>query len=164
LAARGYDVHGVDISATAIGWARERFAAAGLVGTFLQGDVRDMPCFAEGSFDLVFDGACLHCLIDDDRSLCLAEARRLLASGGVFVVSSMCGAPRSDDAKARFDARASHLLEAGRPYRTLKPLGALEDELKAAGFEVLRSQLTRNPWWDHVVMPCRPAPGRRITP
>ena len=81
-----------------------------------------MPFFAERFFDVVIDGSCLHCLIGNDRARCLAEVRRILRFEGVFVVSSMCGLPKSDDAKARFDPQAGHLLENGRAYRTLKPL------------------------------------------
>ncbi|MDQ8729589.1 class I SAM-dependent methyltransferase [Bradyrhizobium sp. LHD-71] len=62
LARRGYEVCGVDISQAAIDWAGERFAEAGLEGTFRQGDVCNMSVFDDASFDIVMDGQCLHCL------------------------------------------------------------------------------------------------------
>ena len=74
---------------------------------------------------------------------------------GVFVVSSMCGLPKSDEAKARFDPQAGHLLKNGRAYRTLKPLAELASDLMEAGFEVQDSRLSVNPWWDHVTITCR---------
>lgn len=66
LAQRSYDVRGIDISRTAVLWAEERFAAVGLVGSFHEGDVRDMPIFGDRSFDIVIDGSCLHFPIGHD--------------------------------------------------------------------------------------------------
>ena len=157
LAAKGYEVHGIDIAGTAVAWARERFAAAGLRGSFHQGTVCHMPVFADGLFDVVFDGSCLHCLIGQHRGLCLAEVRRILKPDGVFVVSSMSGEPRSGDAKARFDPRTHCLMQDGRPCRTLKPLAAIEIELADAGFAVRDCSVRINPWWDHATLVCGPA-------
>lgn len=154
LAEKGYEVYGIDIAGTAVAWARERFAAAGLLGSFHQGTVCRMPIFTDGSFDIVFDGSCLHCLIDDDRGLCLTEVRRILKPDGAFVVSSMCGEPRSGDARARFDPQTRCLMQDGRPYRTLKPLAALEAELVVAGFAVRDRSVRVNPWWDHATLVC----------
>jgi SAM-dependent methyltransferase len=155
MARKGYEVHGIDISGTAIVWAEEQFAQSALLGHFLHGDVCAMPFFADESFDVVIDGSCLHCLIGDDRTRCLGEVRRILRPGGLFVVSSMCGLPKSDEAKARFDAQTGHLLEDGRPHRTLKPVADLASELANSGFEVQDGRLSVNPWWDHVTMVCR---------
>ncbi|KGM31359.1 hypothetical protein P409_27675 [Inquilinus limosus MP06] len=154
LAGKGYEVHGIDIAGTAVVWARERFAAAGLRGSFHQGTVCHMPVFADGSFDIVFDGSCLHCLIGGDRGQCLAEVRRILRPDGIFVVSSMCGEPRSGDAKARFDPQTHRLMQDGHPYRTLKPLAAIEAELAKADFEVRDRSVHINPWWDHATLVC----------
>lgn len=153
MAGRGYEVHGIDISEAAIAWAGEAFAESGLAGSFRQGSACAMPFFAGNPFDIMIDGACLHCLIDNDRTRCLQEVGRILRPEGVFVVSSMCGPPKSDDAKASFDG-AGHLLRDGRPYRTLKPLDDLARELTDAGFDVRDRKLTVNPWWDHVTMTC----------
>ncbi len=155
MAARGFEVHGIDITCSAIAWAMEGFAEHGLSGAFRHGSVCAMPFFAEQSFNIVIDGACLHCLIGNDRTLCLREVRRILRSDGVFVVSSMCGLPKSDDARARFDSLTGHLLQDGRPYRTLKPLAEIQRELMEAGFEVQDSKLSVNAWWDHVTIACR---------
>ena len=161
---RGYEVHGIDISEAAIAWAEEAFAESGLSGSFRQGSVCEMPWFAEKSFDVVIDGSCLHCLIGNDRARCLQEVRRILRPEGVFVVSSMCGLPKSDDARASFDPRTGHLLRDGRPYRTLKPLDDLARELKDCGFDVQDTKLRINPWWDHATMTCRMAGAERKRP
>ena len=160
MAQKGYEVHGVDISETAIAWAEQQFAASALSGSFRQGSVCEMLFFPERSFDVVIDGSCLHCLIGNDRARCLAEVRRILRFEGVFVVSSMCGLPKSEEAKARFDPAAGHLLENGRAYRTLKSEAELARELVEAGFEVQDSRLSVNPWWDHVTMTCRSTSGQ----
>ena len=47
MAQKGYEVHGVDISATAIAWAEQQFAEAALYGSFRQGSVCEMPFFPE---------------------------------------------------------------------------------------------------------------------
>ncbi len=113
-----------------------------------------MPFFEDEAFDIVFDGSCLHCLIGDERAQCLAEVRRILRIYGVFVVSSMCGEPKSDDARARFDPQTNCLMEDGEPYRTLKPLPELERELVDAGFKVRSRSIGVNPWWDHATLVC----------
>lgn len=155
MAAKGYEAFGIDLAETAVAWARERFAEAGLPGSFHKGNVCAMPFFDDASFDIVFDGSCLHCILGEDRNLCLAEVRRVLKPNGVFIVSSMCGLPKSDDAKARFDPKTGCLMEAGEPYRTLKPLADLMREISDAGFRVENQSLGVNPWWDHVTMTCR---------
>lgn len=155
LARRGYDVHGIDLSGEAIAWARAHFAASALPGVFHHGNVCKMVCFSGASFDVVVDGSCLHCLIGDDRARGLTEVRRILRPQGVFVVSSMCGPPKSEAAIARFDPRNGHLLENGKPYRTLKPLSEIVRELTLAGFELLDSRRNVNAWWDHATLVCR---------
>ena len=161
MAQKGYEVHGVDISETAIAWAEQRFAESARSGTFRQGSVCEMPFFPEKFFDVVIDGSCLHCLIGNDRARCLQEVRRILRFEGVFVVSSMCGLPKSEEAKARFDPQTGHLLENGRAHRTLKPLADIASELMEAGFEVQDSRLSVNPWWDHVTMTCQISDARQ---
>lgn len=155
LAQRGHEIYGIDISQTAIDWARQNFSAAGLSGSFAQGDVRFMSAFTPGSLDMVFDGACLHCLIGMDRARCLSEVHRILRPGGVFIVSTMCGLPRSAEAKAKFDPDRLCLLEAGEPYRTLKPLPDILAEIVEAGFGVEEDSVSVNPWWDHATIVAR---------
>lgn len=154
LAQIGYETCGIDVSETAILWAKERFATAHLTGFFHQGDVCCMRQFADESFDIVIDGACLHCLIGHDRAKGLAEIRRTLRKRGIFIVSSMCGMPKLEDAQAAFDPDSNWLMHDGAPYRTLKSLAALEAELAGAGFSILDTRVQTNPWWDHATIVC----------
>jgi ubiquinone/menaquinone biosynthesis C-methylase UbiE len=154
MAKRGYETYGIDISAEAVDWAQERFRLFGLAGAFTCGDVREMPCFEDGFLDIVMDGACLHCLIGDDRRQGLPEIRRILSEDGTFVVSTMCGPPRSEAAIKAYDSQIECLVENGRPYRSLKPLDAIMEELRKAGFVVMDYSVRENPWWDHATIVC----------
>lgn len=62
-------------------------------------------------FELIIDGSCLHCLIDDERVIFFAEVRRLLKPDGLFVVSSMCGSPGDSDDINVYDPIRHHLLK-----------------------------------------------------
>ncbi|KAK7249209.1 ubiE/COQ5 methyltransferase [Aureococcus anophagefferens] len=65
--------------------------------TYVCADALDLP-FEAGSFDVVLDKGCLDCFVSSetaryaprDRYLC--EVARVLGDGGVFVVTSVCGA------------------------------------------------------------------------
>ena len=129
LAERGYSVWGVHFSETAIRWAEKRF-------------------------ELIIDGSCLHCLIDNDRVLFFAEVKRLLKPGGRFVISSMCGTPGYSADISSYDPVRHHLVKDGQPWRTLKPLPALIDEIQKAQFNVLAIRVNNNAWWDHATLVC----------
>lgn len=83
LAEAAAHVTGMDVSADAIAYAREHYDAGNL--TFLEGDATrvDLP---DASFDLITAFELIEHL-DDWRAL-LNEARRLLAHGGQFIVST----------------------------------------------------------------------------
>lgn len=153
MANRGFHVYGIDISPTAIDWAEENFARQALRGEFQVGNVCCMP-FDQSSFDIVYDGSCTHCLVGDDRHRCFSEVRRVLRPGGTFVLSSMCGTPKSADAISQYDPRSRQLYENGRPIRTLKPLAELEHEMKVAGFTPIDHRVQLNSWWDHLTLVC----------
>jgi len=154
LAERGYSVWGVDISETAISWADKRFQQAGLSAQFFVGNVCHLDQCKDSMFELIIDGSCLHCLIDDDRPLFFAEVRRLLKPGGRVVISSMCGTPSNNADISAYDPVRYHLLKEGQPWRTLKPLSALTDEIQEAQFNVLAIKVNNNEWWNHTTLIC----------
>ncbi|GHF00473.1 hypothetical protein GCM10017786_36650 [Amycolatopsis deserti] len=81
LAARGFDVDAVDMSAEAISWARER-TPAGAAVTFHRGNVFEMSL--RGGYDLVYDSGCFHHLAPHRRLSYVEMLRRALAPGGHF--------------------------------------------------------------------------------
>jgi len=154
LAELGYSVWGVDWSETAIRWAEDRFQQAGLPARFIVGDVCNIHQCQGAMFELIIDGSCLHCLIDDARNLFFAEVRRLLRPGGRFVIGSMCGTPRQFEDIEAYDPLRHHLLKEGRPWRTLIPLTGLIDEAQKAHFNVEAFRVNKNKWWDHATIVC----------
>ncbi|MGW0989104.1 class I SAM-dependent methyltransferase [Streptomyces sp. NPDC002486] len=86
LAARGFDVDAVDLSSTAVEWARERARETGAENVrFHCGDAfalagRDLT----GPYDLVYDSGCFHHLPPHRRVSYLAFLEQLLAPGGLF--------------------------------------------------------------------------------
>lgn len=93
LAERGYAVTAFDISATAIGVARERFAGSGV--EFVVADWFALPASWRGAFDLVVELGNVQAL-DDRRGesfRCIAET---VAPGGVLFVR--CYRADPDDA------------------------------------------------------------------
>jgi 2-polyprenyl-3-methyl-5-hydroxy-6-metoxy-1,4-benzoquinol methylase len=154
LAERGYSVWGVDFSETAIRWAEKRFQQAGISAQFFVGNVCCIHQCKDSTFELIIDGSCLHCLIDNDRVLFFAEVKRLLKPGGRFVISSMCGTPGYSADISSYDPVRHHLVKDGQPWRTLKPLPALIDEIQKAQFNVLAIRVDNNAWWDHATLVC----------
>lgn len=154
LAERGYAVSGVDVSETAIRWAEDRFQQAGLDATFFVGNVCHLSQCEDAQFALIIDGSCLHCLLEDERRRFFAEARRLLKPAGRLVIGSMFGLPRYAEDLATYDPVKHHLLKEGQPWRTLKPLPALLNEIQQAQFSVLATDVKHNAWWDHATIVC----------
>jgi ubiquinone/menaquinone biosynthesis C-methylase UbiE len=90
LAKRGFDVHGIDISPTAIEWANQNTLQAKAACTFSVGNVLDLVDFQDNSFDIVLDGHCLHCIIGADRQQFFSNALRVLRPGGSLLIRTMC--------------------------------------------------------------------------
>ena len=83
LAGRASSVTGIDIAPEAIAHAREHSAAPGV--TFLEGSCSAMP-LPDAAFDLVISFEVIEHL--QDWRAFLAESRRVLAPGGIFLLST----------------------------------------------------------------------------
>ena len=129
LEMHGYRVSGVDVSGTAIAWAQEKAPESSRIeyicGNFLQPDI-----LAGRTFDLILDGACLHCIGGKDREVFLKNVNRLLASGGTFDVCSLC----SKDDLTRETVRS------GLGLRHISAANDLLAELAHAGLEILQAE------------------------
>lgn len=77
LAANGFTVDAVDLSATAIAWAAERAGGADI--RFLCGDAFELQL---GTYDLIYDSGCFHHLAPHRRVSYLELVDRCLAPGG----------------------------------------------------------------------------------
>ena len=93
LASLGYEVTGIDVSPVALARARAHAHERGLDVRFVCGDVRAMPCFADGAFALAIDVKTFHSLWTfRDRSAYLAELRRVMCPGAVLFFRQNCRA------------------------------------------------------------------------
>ena len=79
-------VTGVDFSKTQLAHAKENLARANVEARLIEASVTDLSMLADESFDLVVS---VHAMSYVERAeACFAEARRVLAPGGVFAFST----------------------------------------------------------------------------
>jgi len=89
LARRGHTVVGSDLSPVALARAVAEAAARGVRLTVAEADMRALP-FPDGDFGVVVaaDNALPHLLTPDDMSAALRGIRRVLADGGLLIIST----------------------------------------------------------------------------
>ena len=137
LAEQGYEASGVDISPSAIAWAKEKARSRDLVVDFQVGSVLDLDGHQREAFDLVLDGYCLHCIIGDDRKGFFASARRVLKLGAKFHVATMCGEMTSPSLLKVFDETSRCVIDnQGIATRYIGLHETILDEIKSAGFTI----------------------------
>jgi len=133
---KGYEIYGIDISETAIDWAKERFHKAGLTGEFVLGNVVELA-YEDNFFDVMVDAHCLHCIIDEDRAIFLSNVKRTLKENGIFIVMTMCGDPTDPDVIKDFDENSRNQIKNGIAGRHFGTVESILEEVKTAGFKVL---------------------------
>ena len=82
LAAEGYSVTAIDISAEAIGQARARY---GSVASFMVADMTQRLSFPDRDFDAVMSNVAMHMFPDAVTRALFAEVGRVVRPGGLFV-------------------------------------------------------------------------------
>jgi len=83
LALEGFNVCGIDGSASAIGAAKKRLSESGLSADLQVGDFTRLP-FEDESFDMVFDRGALTCCGTTSIQKAIGEAHRVLKPNGAF--------------------------------------------------------------------------------
>lgn len=141
LAERGFEVWGVDLSPTAIAWARDKAGERSLTADFQVGDVLTLAGHADAYFDLVVDGCCLHCIVGEDRARVLRSAARVLKPGGVLYVITMCGDPVHMHPNQRFDPTSRCLLHGDTAIRYYGLPAAILAEIADAGFNIAHQEV-----------------------
>ncbi len=138
LAQQGYEVVGVDIAPTAIAWAAENAAKAGVNATFLMENVLELAQIADTSFDVVLDGRCFHCIIGSDRVRFLQSAHRVLKLGGILTICTMCNqVPETLYFQEHFDPKSRCIMHNDIATRYIGDSNEILQEVILAGFRVL---------------------------
>ncbi|MCH9667746.1 MAG: class I SAM-dependent methyltransferase [Actinomycetia bacterium] len=83
LAAKGYEVVGLDLSHDAINRARKASHARGLSARFHTADLAQSTGF-DSHFNTIVDGLVFHCLPDEQRDGYIRSSARALKPGGKF--------------------------------------------------------------------------------
>ncbi|MCG3133527.1 MAG: hypothetical protein HMLKMBBP_00705 [Planctomycetes bacterium] len=131
FAKRGFSVVAIDSDRTAVGLARERAWLAGAEIDFMVGDLFETPNLLPAeSFGLAVDRGAFNRMVDErDRQRFLANTKRLLFKGGVFLLSAgffeLPGEPKG--AKRRPPQTKLLLVREG---------GVVVNEVRQAGFDV----------------------------
>jgi SAM-dependent methyltransferase len=115
--------------------AQDRMVAVrdGLEIITVEGDMRDLSAFADGSFDLVFH-PCSNCFVPDVRAV-WREAHRVLVPGGVLLAGFVN--PVVFTADLEREREGVMQMKYSVPYSDLDHLGDLEvAKLHAQGFPV----------------------------
>lgn len=123
----GFDVCGLDISPTAVQFARDRLRLLGFDGPDLRvGSATQLP-WDEGRFDLVVDRGTLCQLVIDDVDKVTSEVDRVLKAGGLFLSYNLLGWNSSDrELGAEFIPRSFHRFTGGRMAKN--PMATFFDE------------------------------------
>ncbi|MES3031359.1 MAG: class I SAM-dependent methyltransferase [Patescibacteria group bacterium] len=82
----GNEVTGVDISETALEYARKAYPA----GKFVKLSIGQALPFADTSFDIIIDSTSSNSLSEKEREVYLSEISRLLKPGGHLFVRALC--------------------------------------------------------------------------
>ena len=85
LAQQGFICYGIDISPTAIGYARERAAKEGVTCQLSAGNALELP-YPDSTFTLVFDRGCFHSMAPADRETYIKGVYRVLQPTGKYLL------------------------------------------------------------------------------
>jgi ubiquinone/menaquinone biosynthesis C-methylase UbiE len=111
LAKKGFDVTGIDISKTAIEYAKTKALQARAGIRFMVQDFLQLP-FRDEEFDFVFDMGCFHHVRVEDRPTFIDGVQRVLKKGGSYMLT--CFSHKNGPAWNHFTKQ--QLIELFSPY------------------------------------------------
>jgi 2-polyprenyl-3-methyl-5-hydroxy-6-metoxy-1,4-benzoquinol methylase len=138
----GFEVTGIDISPTAIAWAKEKAKVADVEGKYYAADLTLESLELPERYDVAIDGNCLHCIIGEDRTTFLGHVYEALSDNGVFFVSSLCSK----------DEHGYETYMNSAPYRHIASQSGLISELEQAGFQVLHVRVYERETSNHITV------------
>ena len=146
----GWRVTGIDFSPAAIAWANEYAIHQNLDATFIPGDLSHPWPFESESFDVVLDANCVHFFHGEDRAHFLAEAKRVLTTTGILVISSIVNQPKEEHWEMLgYDPALRVSRRDGVVMNNYVDAPELLTEIMDAGFRILTSVVEEG---DHEVM------------
>jgi ubiquinone/menaquinone biosynthesis C-methylase UbiE len=86
LAKNDFKVTGIDISETAINYAKENAKKENANVNFFVGDVTELNFLDDKKFDVILDWACFHCVPKDERGAYLSEILKHSKLGTKFIL------------------------------------------------------------------------------
>jgi ubiquinone/menaquinone biosynthesis C-methylase UbiE len=86
LAENGFEMTGIDISPTAIGYAEKKAAQANVHVSFKVQNFLELP-FEDAEFDFVFDMGCFHHVKPEDRAKFIKGVHRVLKKRGIYMLT-----------------------------------------------------------------------------
>ncbi|MDD3050969.1 MAG: class I SAM-dependent methyltransferase [Candidatus Cloacimonetes bacterium] len=137
FAEKGYRTYGVDISPTAIAWAKDEAEKRNLLIDFNVGNVLKLEEFSDNFFDVVFDGHCFHCIIGVDRYNLLSEAYRILKPGGYLIINSMCGEVTQVEMLKNFDEKSRCIINENFASRYIGLPESILGEIRDCNFDII---------------------------
>lgn len=136
LARRGFTVEAVDYSQTAITWARERAAGAGVAISFTHVSVFDVALQA-ASYDLVYDSGCFHHIPPHRRAQYVELIVRLLKPGAWLCLT--CFRPEGGSGYSDAEVYERRSLGGGLGY-TEERLRGIWSSLRIRGLRSMKPQ------------------------
>lgn len=121
LAQQGFSVTAVDLSSTALEWAKERMVECQVEVDFRLQSIFELSDLADASFDLIYDAGCLHHIPPHRRSSYLAVLHRLLKPEGH--IGLVCFRPEAGSGLTDKEVYIERSMKGG--------LGFTEDQLRS---------------------------------
>ena len=137
LARQGFEVDAIDLSSSAIAWAREQVAEAGVKVNLACGSVFDSGIRA-GSYSLVYDSGCFHHIAPHRRSQYVQLVAGALAPGGALGL--VCFVPEAGSGYSDEEVYRRGSLGGGLGYSEAQLRATWSPELRVSTLRRMREE------------------------